>query len=146
MRCGVCRPGGPFILLFDQDGHPVVPTCALQSRRAQWRSRMPEGQRVAARSVLDGREHDGTLAADGRQRQLSGPSDRPARRGRASTASCHRPPATEKANIRRSDTASHRRQQEGRAVGTAGGEALAVTVASVAPGGGPGEDLISCGF
>ena len=34
-----------------------------RSRRAQWRSRRPEG---APRSVLDGREHDGTLAADGR--------------------------------------------------------------------------------
>jgi hypothetical protein len=36
--------------LFDQRGHPVVPTCA---------SLVPT--RTAARSVLDGREHDGTL-------------------------------------------------------------------------------------
>jgi len=40
-----------------------VPACALDGRRAQRRSRRPEGPRAAARSVLDGREHDGTLAA-----------------------------------------------------------------------------------
>jgi hypothetical protein len=28
------------ILLFDQNGHPVVPTCASPCWRAQWRSRM----------------------------------------------------------------------------------------------------------
>jgi hypothetical protein len=55
------------ILLFDRNGHPVVPTCAPPRRRAERRSRMAEGHRVAARSVLDGREHDGTLAADGRR-------------------------------------------------------------------------------
>src|SRR5512147_660960 len=32
-----------------------VPTCGLHSRRAGRRSRRPEGHRVAARSVLDGR-------------------------------------------------------------------------------------------
>ncbi|MGB9413547.1 MAG: hypothetical protein WCB26_20375 [Pseudolabrys sp.] len=38
--------------MFDQDGHPVVPTCE---------------SRAGARSVIDRREHDGTLAAEGRQ-------------------------------------------------------------------------------
>ena len=72
MRCGVCRLGRPFILLFDQDGHPVVPTCALRSRRAQWRSRRPEGHRVAARSVLDGRVSEGHPAdAEGRHHLAS---------------------------------------------------------------------------
>jgi hypothetical protein len=55
------------ILLFDQNGHPVVPTCAPPRRRAERQSRMAEGHRRAARSVLDGREHDGTLDADGRR-------------------------------------------------------------------------------
>jgi hypothetical protein len=35
-------------------------------RRAQRQSRMAEGHREAAPRVLDGREHDGTLAAEGR--------------------------------------------------------------------------------
>jgi hypothetical protein len=52
--------------LFGQEDHFFVPTCALDSRCAQRRSRRPEGHRVAARSVLDGREHDGTFAAGGR--------------------------------------------------------------------------------
>jgi len=43
-----------------------VPTSALRSRRAQRRSRRAAGHRVAARSVLDGREHDGTVGAEGR--------------------------------------------------------------------------------
>ena len=56
-----------IILLFDRDDHPAVPTCAFPGRRAQWRSRMTEGHRAlrAARSVLDGREHDGTLDTEG---------------------------------------------------------------------------------
>jgi hypothetical protein len=60
-------PTETVILLFDQNGHPVVPTCAPPRRRAQRQSRMAEGHREAARSVLDGREHDGTLDADGRR-------------------------------------------------------------------------------
>ena len=54
-------PTQPLILLFDQNGHPVAPTCALRGRRAQRRSRMAEGHREAAPGVLDGREHDGIL-------------------------------------------------------------------------------------
>jgi hypothetical protein len=42
-----------------------VPAYVFQSRRAERRSRMPEGHRAAARSVLDGREHDGILDAEG---------------------------------------------------------------------------------
>ena len=55
--------------------------CAfLHSRRARRRSRRPEGHRVAARSVLDGREHDGTLTAAGRRG--NSPDRRSSRRGR----------------------------------------------------------------
>ena len=57
-----------------------VPTCGLHSRRARRRSRRPEGHRVAARSVLDGREHDGTLTAAGRRG--NSPDRRSSRRGR----------------------------------------------------------------
>ena len=39
------------ILLFDQDGHPVVPTCAPSARRAQRRSSMPEGHRRRRREA-----------------------------------------------------------------------------------------------
>ena len=39
------------ILLFDQDGHPVVPTCVPTTRRAQWRSSMPEGHRRRRREA-----------------------------------------------------------------------------------------------
>ena len=38
-------PERPTILLFDQDGHPAVPTCARPRCRAQRRSRMPVGHR-----------------------------------------------------------------------------------------------------
>ena len=56
--------------LFGLVGRFFVPACGLRSRRAQRRSRRPEGPRVAARSVLDGREHDGTLGAGGRECHL----------------------------------------------------------------------------
>ena len=54
--------------LFGLGGPLLRPGLRSGSRRAQRRSRRPEGPRVAARSVLDGREHDGTLAAGGRAR------------------------------------------------------------------------------
>jgi transposase-like protein len=54
--------------LFGQGRTASSSRPAVFSRRAQRRSRRPEGPRVAARSVLDGREHDGTLAAGGRAR------------------------------------------------------------------------------
>src|SRR3954465_15220382 len=38
-------PSPTTILWFDQDDHPVVPTCTCPSRRAQWPSRMPAGHR-----------------------------------------------------------------------------------------------------
>ena len=52
------------ILLFDRGDHPSVPTCAAPSRRAQsggqgWPDFGPPPP--AARSVLDGREHDGSI-------------------------------------------------------------------------------------
>jgi hypothetical protein len=53
------------ILLFDHDDHSAVPTCARPRCRAQRRSRMPRrASPQAARSVLDGREHDGILIAE----------------------------------------------------------------------------------
>ena len=54
--------------LFGQGRTASSSRPAVFSRRAQRRSRRPDGPRVAARSVLDGREHDGTLAAGGRAR------------------------------------------------------------------------------
>jgi hypothetical protein len=55
--------------------HPVVrsrrpshrPDLLTARRRAQRQSRMAEGHREAAPRVLDGREHDGSLAAEGRR-------------------------------------------------------------------------------
>ena len=56
------------ILLFDQDGHPVVPTCLpLDSPRAAAVKHARRAPPKAARSVLDGREHGGIITADGRQ-------------------------------------------------------------------------------
>jgi len=39
------------ILLFDQDGHPAVPTCAPPRCRAQRQSRMPAGHRRRRRAA-----------------------------------------------------------------------------------------------
>jgi len=39
------------VLLFDQNGHPVVPTCARLRPRAQRRSRMPAGHRRRRRAA-----------------------------------------------------------------------------------------------
>src|SRR3954454_2180207 len=39
------------ILWFDQDGHPVVPTCTCPGRRAQRPSRMPAGHRRRRREA-----------------------------------------------------------------------------------------------
>src|ERR1035437_5568120 len=46
---------------------PLVELCVRLSPQTApiSRSRMPAGHRAAARSVLDGREHDGILDADG---------------------------------------------------------------------------------
>ena len=44
-------PTATTILLFDQDGHPAVPTCAHPRRRAQRRSRMPAGHRRRRRAA-----------------------------------------------------------------------------------------------
>ena len=57
--------------------HPVVrsrrpsrrPDLRAPRRRAQRQSRMAEGHREAAPRVLDGREHGGSLAAEGRSAQ-----------------------------------------------------------------------------
>ncbi|HEY8728409.1 MAG TPA: hypothetical protein VIL94_02425, partial [Acidothermaceae bacterium] len=55
------------ILLFDQDGHPVVPTCGpLSSPRTAAVKHARRAPPKAARSVLDGREHGGIISADGR--------------------------------------------------------------------------------
>src|ERR1700741_2750990 len=53
----------PRILLFDR-GPSFRPDLRSPSRRAQWRSRMGPSSGPppsAARSVLDGREHDGSI-------------------------------------------------------------------------------------
>ena len=44
-------PTAMTILLFDQDGHPAVPTCAHPRRRAQRQSRMPAGHRRRRRAA-----------------------------------------------------------------------------------------------
>lgn len=56
------------ILLFDQDGHPVVPTCGpLSSPRTAAVKHARRAPPKAARSVLDGCEHGGIISAEGRQ-------------------------------------------------------------------------------
>ena len=67
-RLGVGSPTEflPWLLeTGTQDAGDVGP--GTGRRRAQRRSMMAEGHREAARSVIDGREHDGTFAAEGRQ-------------------------------------------------------------------------------
>jgi hypothetical protein len=50
------------------DGHPVVPTCTPRDdARGGSQGRVAEGHREAAPRVLDGREHGGSLAAEGRR-------------------------------------------------------------------------------
>ena len=64
------------ILWFDRH-HPSVPTCAKQkpSRAAAVKDGPSSGHRAAARSVLDRREHDGTLdRVGGRARATNQPS------------------------------------------------------------------------
>jgi hypothetical protein len=53
----------PFVR---SDGHPFVPTCRPEERRAQMPSRMPlAAPAEPARSVLDGGEHGAILASSG---------------------------------------------------------------------------------
>jgi len=54
--------------LFDQDGHPVVPTCAppVPSRAGALKDGRRPPRSGAAR-VLERHEHDGTLNAEGRR-------------------------------------------------------------------------------
>ncbi len=59
------NPGRQSLLCQAAMDRFFVPTYAFQSRRAERRSRMPAGHRAAARSVLDGREHDGSLRRGG---------------------------------------------------------------------------------
>ena len=56
-----------IILLFDQDGHPVVPTCApFSSPRTAAVKHARRAPPKAAQSVLDGLEHGGIIAPVGR--------------------------------------------------------------------------------
>ena len=78
------RQSQPGSLQALTKSHPVVrsrrpsrrPDLRITCRRAQRRSMMAEGHREAARSVIDGREHDGTLAAEGRQYHQHAPHRR----------------------------------------------------------------------
>jgi hypothetical protein len=58
------RTSGSSVPLFDLAATPFVRTCHSERRRAQGRSRMaPRPPRQRRESVLDRREHGGTLAA-----------------------------------------------------------------------------------
>ncbi|MEJ0046282.1 MAG: transposase [Rhodospirillales bacterium] len=65
--CHIVEPGARAaahlrpILGSIEGGHPFVPTCLPTGHRAQALSMMAEGHRGAARSVIDGAEHGGTL-------------------------------------------------------------------------------------
>jgi hypothetical protein len=81
--------------LFDQDGHPAVPTCAPTLSRGAAVQEARRASPKAARSVLDGCEHDGILIAETDDDATT--PDRCRLHGRITT--------------RRLDAGSHRRQQ-----------------------------------
>ena len=80
------KPGQKSLLCQAIMDRFFVPAYAFQSRRAQRRSRMPVGHRAAARSVLEGREHDGILDADG---QHGSPHHKPTHRSGRPKARTH---------------------------------------------------------
>jgi hypothetical protein len=61
-RCRIARPRSGAILLFDRH-HPSIPTCTRHApaRAAAVKDGPSRATAPAARSVLDGREHDGIL-------------------------------------------------------------------------------------